>query len=358
MRAAIVINLAAPYRVDLFNAMSRELAVRFSNSNAKLLVLYASVGHPQRRRWLDQSARSEFEFEYLPSRTFEFRGGAVDFAVGVTKRLENFGPDVVVVAGWDQPASWEARRWARIRGIPFAVWSESAATTGSRRGPLTAALRRRFVRGAGLILVPGVAADHFAHELAPDVATARIPNSVEDNVVAISPSSPRRGGLFIGELSERKGVDLLLKAIPILVNTLGNVTIAGHGPLEPAVAKMASSHNAVRFLGNIDAERRLEVLSSHSVLLLPSRRDPWPLVAVEALTMGMPVVLGPGVASAPDLWAMAGEAVASMNENSSEELVSAAQAVRDVVVPEQARCAFRSESAARMFVDALLRLAG
>jgi glycosyltransferase involved in cell wall biosynthesis len=169
------------------------------------------------------------------------------------------------------------------------------------------------------------------------------------------PEPPADGHLlFVGELSPRKGFDLLLDAAPTLASEFGNVVVAGDGPLRSRTLAMARAGSGLRYLGFIEGAALAEAMASASILVLPSRRDPWPLVACEALVAGRPVVLGPGVGSKADLVSVAGDAVVSMKDATVGDLVAAARVARGRVVPKSARSAFAPQESAAAFVAAAM----
>jgi glycosyltransferase involved in cell wall biosynthesis len=93
---------------------------------------------------------------------------------------------------------------------------------------------------------------------------------------------------FIGRLVPVKGHDILLRAIDHL-QTRARIVIAGDGP------ERIDDPRAT-FIGEVDAARRDQLLREASVVAIPSRVLPngrsegVPLVALEALAAGVPVV--------------------------------------------------------------------
>jgi hypothetical protein len=85
---------------------------------------------------------------------------------------------------------------------------------------------------------------------------------------------------------------------------------------------------------------------------LPSRKDPWPLVACEALVGLRPVVVGPGVGSLPDLQEVAGEAVSAMARATAQDLVDAARRAKRQAVPPELRTAFLPQTVAAAMATA------
>ena len=84
--------------------------------------------------------------------------------------------------------------------------------------------------------------------------------------------------------------------------------------------------------------------------MAPSRKDPAPLVASEALAAGRPLVLGPGVGNADDLRRLSAEAVSVMTTASASELIGSVSKVLGRVVTPAARAAFTPRSCAEAFL--------
>jgi glycosyltransferase involved in cell wall biosynthesis len=90
-----------------------------------------------------------------------------------------------------------------------------------------------------------------------------------------------------------------------------------------------------------------------SVVLLPSRRDPWPLAGCEALISRRPLIAGQGVGSVRDLQALAGDAVIAMRSQDAAGLLQAATIARSRHVGEDLRLAFTPEASAAKIASAV-----
>jgi len=99
---------------------------------------------------------------------------------------------------------------------------------------------------------------------------------------------------FIGKLTDFKGVDVLLDAASIYEQELGDVItlIIGDGVLRVQLEKQAEQLglDGVHFLGHQPQPAVAEILNSADISTVPSRVEPFGLVAVEALACGTPVV--------------------------------------------------------------------
>ncbi|MBK1784124.1 glycosyltransferase [Prauserella cavernicola] len=100
--------------------------------------------------------------------------------------------------------------------------------------------------------------------------------------------------LYLGRLTEEKGVPLLLAAWDLLRARGGlglPLVVAGSGPLEPEVAEWARERDDVRFLGLRTREECAELTARAAALVAPSQwLEGFGLVVVEAMAAGVPSV--------------------------------------------------------------------
>ena len=156
------------------------------------------------------------------------------------------------------------------------------------KAPLQIALGRLTARMADLVLAPSAAT---VAELRRDYRVrdaAVVPNVTGG--LEIEPVSDPRGDeppgylLFVGRLRIRKGVEVLLEALPPGARLL----IAGDGEHRASLEGKASP--AVKFLGRCDAGRVRGLLRGAAALVVPSIYEGMPLVILEAMEAGVPVV--------------------------------------------------------------------
>lgn len=101
--------------------------------------------------------------------------------------------------------------------------------------------------------------------------------------------------LFIGRLSKIKGVDVLIRAMEGIENA--QLLVAGDGGLRRELEELARGFSiTARFLGQVGAGRREELLSSCDAVVIPSlvmpcgRTEGTPVVCIEAMAAGRPVI--------------------------------------------------------------------
>jgi len=124
----------------------------------------------------------------------------------------------------------------------------------------------------------------------------------------LSASSPPNDAprlLCVGRLVPAKGFDVALRAIAQIIDRFPQlrVVVAGDGPERPHLEQQAAVlglSEAVEFLGWVEPTEVPDLINSATAVLLPSRREGLPVVAVQAALLGRPIV-ATRVAGLPEL---------------------------------------------------------
>ena len=188
------------------------------------------------------------------------------------------------------------RQGAEILGTP------EATELRFRRfkAPLHIFLGRRTARAADLVLAPSAAT---AAELARDYGahdTAVLPNAsggipAPPSAVAEVASDAEPGLLFVGRLRVRKGVEVLLRALAYLraQGRLPRLRIVGEGEHRQAIERAAvrfGVRDQVDFLGRRGPAEIRWLFDRSVALVVPSIYEGMPLVVLEAMVAGVPVI--------------------------------------------------------------------
>ncbi|WP_242928736.1 glycosyltransferase family 4 protein [Pontibacter vulgaris] len=113
------------------------------------------------------------------------------------------------------------------------------------------------------------------------------PNCVTDQGYTL-PEEREDYFLFVGRLSEEKGLDVLLKARDLVPYKL---KIIGTGPLVPMVEEYAAKYSDVEYLGFQDNAFIVDALKKSQALLFPSIwYEGMPRTILEAFSTGTPVI--------------------------------------------------------------------
>ncbi len=126
-----------------------------------------------------------------------------------------------------------------------------------------------------------------------------IPNGVDVSSFANAPllegyPRPGKSVLFLGRFDERrKGMDMLLRALPALVERFGDieVLVVGRGDEDELCEEAGPLADHLRFLGQVDDQEKASALRSADVYCAPNTGgESFGIVLVEAMAAGTAVV--------------------------------------------------------------------
>ncbi|MDB5890307.1 MAG: glycosyl transferase, group 1 [Polaromonas sp.] len=210
--------------------------------------------------------------------------------VNMAERLSLFRKSVIVVT-------------CKVLGIPVVLHLHAAQLHHFYRSlprPLRAVTRWVFSLPSSCVVL-GTAAQRFViDELKVPASRVEIViNGVPEPVERLRfPSEPGiRRVLFVGNLSERKGVSDLLQAVAVsgLDRAQLQVTFAGGGDVEAYQNKAngLGLEGCVVFEGWSDQKKVADLMARSDVLVLPSYDEGLPLVILEALANRLAVICTP-----------------------------------------------------------------
>jgi glycosyltransferase involved in cell wall biosynthesis len=151
---------------------------------------------------------------------------------------------------------------ARLRRVPLVVYAHGGDVRGWRRFPLPVRLATRFVlRHADRVVTNSEDTAGHIREMGIEPIVA--PPGVDLARFAVTPRPPTRRVLYLGGRNPRKGYDVAVGLADTLV-----------GP----------------WLRDLDPAEIPELMAAHDIVLVPSRAEPFGLVAVEAIASGRWVV--------------------------------------------------------------------
>ncbi|HEY1302071.1 MAG TPA: glycosyltransferase [Vicinamibacterales bacterium] len=96
--------------------------------------------------------------------------------------------------------------------------------------------------------------------------------------------------LYAGRFSPEKEVDVLIAAFEQLPAHRFVLLLAGDGPDVDGIARYASGHPHVRYLGHLDRQDLATAYASSDVFVTPGRFETFGMSTLEALSCGLPVV--------------------------------------------------------------------
>ncbi|MFC7135323.1 MULTISPECIES: glycosyltransferase family 4 protein [Salinibaculum] len=134
-------------------------------------------------------------------------------------------------------------------------------------------------------------------ELGVDSATAVISNGVNCSrfrPMAVNANSSQL--LYVGRLTEGKGVDVLIKAFSQIASVIPEATLllVGGGTKETELKALAAEEGVaqqVSFTGVVPNEQLPKLYNESAVFVLPSFNEGFPRTVIEAMACGTPIVV-------------------------------------------------------------------
>jgi glycosyltransferase involved in cell wall biosynthesis len=123
-----------------------------------------------------------------------------------------------------------------------------------------------------------------------------IPNGIDvKRVSKIAPNIEKCDVIFVGRLIKEKNVDILIKAVDFISHELGDVKchIIGNGPEKEKLIKLVKNrrlNDKITFLEFMEHDDILSRMKSSKLLVLPSSREGFGMVVIEAFACGLPVI--------------------------------------------------------------------
>lgn len=218
--------------------------------------------------------------------------------------LLSLRPDVVVGYSFSIP-TWIAFSYARLLRKGFVSWSGDTLHTERHLGAGQRLARRMIIpRADACVALSNGAKEKY---LAYGAASARIRVSVQasglvDRLDSRQSSHPaagavgrRRSILYVGALSERKGVHYLMESFATIHQRLPECTLvlAGDGSLRERLQARAVElglDGAVTFAGFVLPEHLPEYYLRTGLFIFPTLEDTFGVVIAEAAAHGLPIV--------------------------------------------------------------------
>jgi glycosyltransferase involved in cell wall biosynthesis len=356
MRVSIVHPIPSPYREKLFTELS-------SLENVTLKVYYCGRKMSGYDDW--QFSYGSYQREFLPGREF---GRRIFFNPAIVNRLLAERPDTLVIWGWSSPTMQMALLAARILSIPTFIYAPSALPFYQARNQISARLIHGFkwflLRIPQAFLVPGKLAMQYLLSYGVKAeqiymvpincvdtkllnCQAQLAHRDTDQIKRKLGIQAKHSILYVGRLVPGKGLSILLNAYEDLRRRLSDIAlvIVGGGSQRDSLESEVVRRKVpdVHIVGPQPYEALPKYYGISDCLVLPTLSDQWPLVVLEAMSSGLPVVTTTRCGNVPDL--IDGRSTGLVVEPGNVSELS--QAVQDVLLmPPAVREAVRQQALA------------
>lgn len=177
------------------------------------------------------------------------------------------------------------------------VWDDYWYVYLGRKGLFGKLVERLVSRLTGNIIAVSARTKRDLERIGVKSEIIEIPNGIAiEKIAQIAVSANESDIIFAGRLIRDKNVDVLIKAVGLVKKEIPEVkcTIIGGGPeqsgLEVLAAELGLKEN-IEFTGFLDeSEVLISRMKSSKVFVLPSTREGFGIVALEANACGLPVI--------------------------------------------------------------------
>lgn len=286
---AIITNIPAPYRVDFFDFL------RKNYKQYEFTIIYSSRNENNRQWEIDETKMNHSIF--LESKTIEIKKKFDNYYLHIPARvgkiLDAIHPDIVVGSEYN-PTVLQALMYCKRKKIPFVSWTDGTLFSERNRNFVQKFLRKFVVARADSYIASSTKSKEAQIFYGADEKKCHISYlTVDVDRYIQEPCSEGRGKiLYVGSLIERKGVDLLLRALKN-VKCEYSLYIAGDGTEKETLKNQAQTLGIlehVHFLGQLKREQLLKYYADCDLFVFPTREDCFALVILEALCSKLPIV--------------------------------------------------------------------
>lgn len=319
MRIAVYTNILTPYRVHFFDLMDRECKERGCGFR-----VYCMAETEPERNWIYEAYQRTYT-RLLPGKTINFKDFCIHLNRGIKKSIEEYRPDVIVMAsGYFSPTNLRLLRLRKRYAFKTLFWSESHLNEERKYSGakifVREKLRERIYPQFTGFLYAGKLSLQFIKKYAGDCPHLFfLPNLINQGVFDYRKNGYQKERERIAEkyqidgskfnficparLSPVKGIlEFLDLAGDSTVRDRFSVVIAGDGNLRDAIGKRAREKGVhVQLLGYKNEAEMVELYSVSDCFLMPSLSDSNPLTCIEALWSAKPLLVSNHVGNYPEV---------------------------------------------------------
>jgi glycosyltransferase involved in cell wall biosynthesis len=316
-RIAFIHEEVDPYRISFYEKLNKSRDINPA-------VFYCEKAHPYRGG--DVKLGKSFLFsEILPGSLIKipFLQREMKFNPGIWRKLSEGNFDCVAVGGYYHLTMLLSILWALTHSVPYAIISESHLL--NPRNIWKSFFKRILLpfiikRAAFLLPLGALQAEYLIHYGAKVKDIYYFPNTADVDFFIKESDRYRKKKrelkkelgikskyivLYVGRLTEEKGIFTLLKGFKEAKSSYDSVTllIVGDGKIRDSLEAFVSKRNidSVRFEGFIRNPELPRYYAIADIFVLPSSSEPWGVVVTEAMASALPVILSDKVGCRGDL---------------------------------------------------------
>ena len=288
---AIITNIPAPYRVDLFYYLQNN--VREYDWH----IIYTGRNEDDREWKIDEGKL--INSTILNAKIIDFKGKMfqrkIHFVLNISKQLDKINPDIVIAFEYNM-ASIQSLIWAKINKRKFISLTDGTLYS-ERDISLLQKLSRKIISNHSDAFI---ASSTKSKEklLSWNVSPSKIFISylTEDlsKYLKLKTNSQKNVILYVGRICEGKGLDLLFRSL-FHINLKYELHVVGNGDkndisqLKKLAQDLDISDNIV-WCGYKEGDDLIKEYENATCFVLPTRGDCFGLVLLEAAAANLPIV--------------------------------------------------------------------
>ena len=296
MKAVLVTNIPAPYRIPVYNLVARELGDDFH-------VIFCARNEPN-RHW--DLGSLDFNHTFLKENFHISKDAVVHRNREIIGLLRRLRPRVIITAGFSPTYlyAWAYSLFSGARHIPMTdAWKASESHLGFKHRAVrtlvyktSSAFLGASKKSLQLYRDYGVADKHL-YQSCLCIDNERFTCKTENELRPYHL-------MFAGQIIDRKIPDFFADVVRLVKERQQNVKVLviGDGDRRQSfLDSLASAGAEVEYGGRVSQKDLPDWYSRAKLLLFTTNSDAWGIVANEAMASGTPVITTPNAGVADDL---------------------------------------------------------
>ncbi len=308
-KVVIIHNIIAPYKVALFNELSK-LIPNFE-------VIFVAEKEKRRDWEIDYKA---IEFQY----TVLFRGSLDDLnnysiARKTWTKLKELNPDTTIICDYSNIFGWSALFWAKINNSDLIFWL-SSTFEDRKHSKIKEFLKHYFLKHFDIGLAPGSRTKYYYQTMGMDASKIINTGYGVNNEYFLNAYNKynrekyllyeqlriknQNNFIYIGRFAQEKNLLTLIRSFSRLKNNNWGLLLLGDGPQKENLQMYIKNNqleDKVLLPGFIQQAEIVKYLITSNVFVLPSLSEPWGLVVNEAMLCQLPVIVSTKCGCQPEL---------------------------------------------------------
>ena len=309
-KVVIIHNIIAPYKVALFNELSKLIP------NMEVVFI---AEKEKRRDWNIDYTKIKFPYTLL------FKGSidsvsSLAIATKTWRILDKIKPETSIICDYSNIFGWISLLWAKINKNNLIFWLASTFDDKKHFFPKEQ-IKHFFLKHFHLYLAPGEKTKQYLEYMKVESSKIIVTGYGVENdyylqeynkyknqitVKTLKNINTSKNFLFVGRLSPEKNIISILQSFSAVSHLDKNwgLIIMGSGQQKKEIESYVLENNLedqIHTIGFIQQNEISKYYTLGDVFILPSISEPWGLVVNEAMLCSMPIIVSNRCGCEPEL---------------------------------------------------------